>query len=65
LRGFIKRLQALSGPLKVAWLLVSMAVLGAGLYALLAPAANLNPALSGFHLRGRTLALPNPGDRGP
>jgi len=51
--------------LKVAWLLVSMAVLGAGLYALLAPAANLNPALSGFHLRGRTLALPNPGDRGP
>lgn len=42
-----------------------MAVLAAGLYVLLEPVANLNPALSGFHLRGHTLALPNPGERGP
>lgn len=47
-----------------AWLLTGVAVCGLGIHALLAPVGQLNPALAGFHLQGRTLALPNPGERG-
>ncbi len=39
-------------------------LLGFGSYALLASPPDLNPALDGYHLKGETLALPDPGKPG-
>jgi hypothetical protein len=48
-----------------AWLLVGVAVLALGLSRVVSSPAELNPALVGFHRQNDTLALPNPGARGP
>ena len=49
---------------------IAAAVVGAGLLlffvtALVMPASDLNPALDAYHLKGHTLALPDPGKPGP
>jgi hypothetical protein len=49
----------------VIWLIAGTATLAAGLHGLLAPTGDLNPALAGYHLRGHTLTLPDPGAPGP
>jgi MFS family permease len=44
---------------------VGAVILGGALYGLFGPVADSNPALAGYHLRGQTLALPDPGQSGP
>jgi hypothetical protein len=50
-----------------AWVFFAVGVVLAGLsaYVLLKPAPELNPALTAYHLRGRTLDLRDPGKPGP
>jgi hypothetical protein len=50
-----------------AWVFFAVGVVLAGLsgYLLLKPAPELNPALTAYHLRGRTLDLRDPGKPGP
>jgi hypothetical protein len=52
-------------PGSMAWLAIGAALLALGVGALLAPGADLNPALAGYHMTGRTLDLPDPGRPGP
>ena len=44
---------------------IGAAILATSAYAYFAPQADLNPALRGFHLKGKTLPLPNPAAQGP
>ncbi|MFI4975731.1 MAG: alpha/beta hydrolase family protein [Caulobacterales bacterium] len=46
-------------------LFLGLALVGLSAYALIAPAPEPNPALAGYHLKGRTLAMPDPGRPGP
>ena len=61
--SLVARRALMSGS--TVWLLAGAAVCGLGLRAVLAPVGNINPGLGAFHLQGRTLELPNPGERGP
>jgi dienelactone hydrolase len=47
------------------YFLLGTAAIVAAVYGLAKPAPDLNPALANFHLKGQTLALPNPGLPGP
>jgi dienelactone hydrolase len=49
----------------VTWLLIGAGMLALGLHAFVAQAEDPNPALAAYHLRGHTLALPDPGQPGP
>jgi hypothetical protein len=44
---------------------IGTALLGFSLYALIAPQREQNPAFAQYHLKGTTLALPDPGKPGP
>jgi len=47
------------------YFLLGVLATGACVYEFVKPGPDLNPALAGFHLKGRTLQLPNPGKPGP
>ena len=49
----------------MAFLLLAAAALALTAYQVLAPTKDLNPALAGYHLRGDTLKLADPGAPGP